>query len=324
MNPLVSICVPVYNVSPYLERCVVSLMRQSYGNIEYVFIDDCSTDDSLAVLEKCVAGFPQRRANTLILRNDSNHGLAYTRRKSIEEASGVYVVCVDSDDYIPEDSIQSLVDKAVETDADIVCGEVDNIRQGKYAERWRAYSPSSQSSVADAINNDFASLCAKLIKRHLFTGDFSFAPRGLDYNEDRIVCLYLSYKAKKIVPLDRVVYTYIHREGSISATRNERLFVNMMQYWQFAEQYLQTVGLGEKYRELVAKNKVKDKAYLLLHTDDMSVRKRFADIYLAETAKYRHTLHGGARMILELVSRHLWVLVNCFQAYIRVYKKLHK
>ncbi len=323
MNPLVSICVPVYNVAPYIERCVRSLMEQAYDNIEYVFVNDCSTDNSLSLLQQMLDLYPRHRDNVKIISNRRNSGLAYTRRVSIENASGEYVMCVDSDDYIPLDAVQVLVHAALDKDADIVCGKAMFVKTDGSLSPIPAYIPSAEDYVKDALTDDFSHIWGKLYKRSLFAGDFSFAPDGMDYNEDRIVCLYMSYKAKSIVSIEDVVYNYVYRPNSVSAVRSEKQFECVIRYWQSAEHFLKAVGRYDEYKDFCDYKKVSDKADLLLYAADLAVRQRFAEIFPIETAKYKKQIQGGKRLMLELTSRHFWALVRCYQIYIDIYKRLH-
>ncbi len=98
--PKVSIMVPFYQVERYIERCARSILHQSYHNIEYIFIDDCSTDSSMSCLRKTLDEFPERAGQVRIISNLSNRGLAYCRNLGIQECTGSFVLWVDADDWI--------------------------------------------------------------------------------------------------------------------------------------------------------------------------------------------------------------------------------
>jgi heptose III glucuronosyltransferase len=95
MNPLLSLVVPVYNVAPFLERCLASLAAQNLDDMEIVFVDDGSTDDCPAILARCAAQHPQMR----VIRQN-NGGLSAARNTGLEHIRGEYVAFVDSDDWI--------------------------------------------------------------------------------------------------------------------------------------------------------------------------------------------------------------------------------
>ena len=122
--PLVSICVPIYNVSTYLNRCLDSILGQTYPNVEYIFVDDCSTDDSLLVLKRRLINC---QLNYYIIENRENIGLAATRNIAIEHAHGRFITWVDSDDYVSKDMVAKMVATQIKYDCDIVT--VDFIEQ---------------------------------------------------------------------------------------------------------------------------------------------------------------------------------------------------
>ena len=104
MREKVSIIIPVYNVSEYLEQCLDSVVNQVYGNIEIIIIDDGSTDGSNEICEKY-----QKEYDNIILISQKNQGVARARKKAFEYVTGEYVGFVDADDYVRNDFVQELV-----------------------------------------------------------------------------------------------------------------------------------------------------------------------------------------------------------------------
>ena len=315
-EPLISICVPVYNVAPYIERCVRSLMGQTYQNIEYVFVDDGSTDQSTAILRSVLADYPERSKHAVIVSNDRNHGLAYTRRVSIEQAHGTYIVCIDSDDYAELNMVQSLFDQAAATDVDIVAA-------GYFMESANPtieapYPCLDGEDYIEAVLTDkLQHLCNKLIRRSLFTeGRSCFAPEGLDYLEDRTTMLLLASKAKHITSVKQPTYHYVYRSDSVSQSKNEKHFNCLVRYWQIADNLLCELGRTDQYKQQVGEQKIQDKAFLLMFCDN-NTRKQFADLYAAEQQVYRPPLPRGLALMLRLTTHHRWALTYCYQCYIR-------
>lgn len=124
--PLISIIVPVYNVQEYLERCVVSLLHQTYHNLEIILIDDGSTDDSPKLCKEL-----QNRDARIKFVSQINQGIGAVRNLGLSMAHGEYVGFVDSDDWVDEDMYESLLKLMLERNADVVCcahyreGEID-------------------------------------------------------------------------------------------------------------------------------------------------------------------------------------------------------
>jgi glycosyltransferase involved in cell wall biosynthesis len=88
----VSILVPVYGVENYIERCARSLFEQTYENIEFVFVDDCSPDNSIQELEKIIKNYPNRKGQIKIIHHEKNIGLSGARHTAINNATGDFVI----------------------------------------------------------------------------------------------------------------------------------------------------------------------------------------------------------------------------------------
>ena len=102
----VSLLVPVYGVEKYIRQCSRTLFGQTYDDIEYVFVDDCSPDNSVAVIRQVLAEYPHREQQVRIVRHDHNRGLGAARKTALEAATGDFVLNVDSDDYLSLDAVE--------------------------------------------------------------------------------------------------------------------------------------------------------------------------------------------------------------------------
>ena len=130
-KPLISVIVPVYNVKQYLRRCVDSILKQTYENIEIVLIDDGSTDESGAICDR----YAQKDVRVKVIHKE-NGGLSDARNKGMQEARGEYFAFVDSDDYIAKDYIAYLFELIVENKAQIsLCGYLKFIEKLPQKER---------------------------------------------------------------------------------------------------------------------------------------------------------------------------------------------
>jgi glycosyltransferase involved in cell wall biosynthesis len=129
----ISVIVPIYNVEKYIAQCVHSLFRQTLRNVEYIFVDDCSLDHSIDILQKIIAEYPDRMNQITIIRKDQNEGLPLARKTGFEKSTGEYIIHIDSDDWIEDDMLQILYDKAFDNDLDLVwCDYIeDNLNQSK-------------------------------------------------------------------------------------------------------------------------------------------------------------------------------------------------
>lgn len=123
MNPKVSIIIPVYGVEKYIERCITSVLNQTYRNLEVILVDDCTPDNSIKIARNTIEG--NERSCDLIIRilhHDINKGQSAARNTAIKEATGDYLFFLDSDDEITENCIEELVKPLNTQKYDIICG----------------------------------------------------------------------------------------------------------------------------------------------------------------------------------------------------------
>ena len=116
----VSYIVPIFNTERFIGRCVRSLMMQTYPNIDYIFVDNGSTDGSVDILRETVSHYTDRQSRVKIIENGINRGAATARNQGIDVSTGDYVMFADSDDYVDADCVETLVAEAEKNNADIV------------------------------------------------------------------------------------------------------------------------------------------------------------------------------------------------------------
>ena len=116
----VSIVVPIYGVEKYIERCARSLFEQTYEDIEYVFVNDATLDNSIQKLNEIIDKYSHRREHIKVLSHKENKGLPAARNTGLSVVTGEYIYHCDSDDWIEKDMIQSLCEKVIQEKADIV------------------------------------------------------------------------------------------------------------------------------------------------------------------------------------------------------------
>ena len=168
-TPKVSILVPIYGVEKFIERCAVSLFEQTYQNIEYIFVNDCTKDNSIKVLERVVNCYPNRRPFVRIINHTQNKGLAGARNTAIANATGEFVMHVDSDDYVDKEIVSKAIDKELQTDADIVVIDFKKASPGfSKITRYASFDYSEEYCLAVLARKNSNSIWAKLIRRTLY------------------------------------------------------------------------------------------------------------------------------------------------------------
>ena len=217
---LVSVCVPVYKVEQYIERCARSLFEQTYENIEYVFVDDCSPDNSIAIVKRVAEQYPHRKPNVRLIRHKTNSGLGQARNTGVCEAKGDFILHVDSDDYIDANVVKWLVEKQKETKADIVRYPKKILYKTKtQIEQVREYN-SPRDLLEDILACKTAgNVCGGLIRTSPYR-DYNIKVEGhVNQSEDFQVMTRLLYYAKSIAVVNDVYY-YYDRTGENSYSNN--------------------------------------------------------------------------------------------------------
>ena len=206
---IVSICVPVYNVEKYIERCAFSLFGQTYDDIEYIFVNDGSKDLSIQKLNETIEKFPKRKGQIKVLQHACNRGLSAARNTAVDNCKGVFLLHVDSDDYLEEDAIEKLVEKQLETGADIVTGQAVSMNKESLFVLERSQFVNHDDFVEDMIKPSIHhTIWGRLIRRSLYTENNIEAKEGVNIGEDLQVMSQLAYYAKRTESVWDVIYHY--------------------------------------------------------------------------------------------------------------------
>lgn len=213
--PLVSVVVPVYNVAPYINKCLKSLSSQTYKNTEIILVDDGSTDESGLICDN----FATAHNNTKVIHK-TNGGLSDARNFGIENASGEYIYFFDSDDVIHPDAIRILVSIAQKYSADIVEHGYKKLYEKDVKQKWNLKESTTlevsqqPECLRNILLNTTYSVVAwnKLYKLALF--DTIRFPFGKLY-EDEFTTPYAVELAKTYVKTDLILHTYVQRPQSI-------------------------------------------------------------------------------------------------------------
>ena len=217
--PLVSIIIPVYNCEKYLNKCYESINNQTYKNIEIVFIDDCSKDNSYNILLE----ISNKNEKVKILKNDINKGVSATRNIGIESCSGEYIGFCDSDDTFEKDMIFDMMESLINNKADIACCGLKRIDSNDKILNymWKAeedLTMDSNQAIKNWLKGKYIgnSVYTKLIRRDLWK-EIRF-PEG-EIFEEAYVIPKLFAKANIIVHTGKFLYNYYVRENSLTNSK---------------------------------------------------------------------------------------------------------
>ena len=313
MEPLISVLVPVYNTEEYLPRCINSILQQTYHNLELILVDDASTDRSGSICDEYAEKDSRVRVNHKI-----NEGVAAARNTALQMVMGEYIMFVDSDDYIPDDALQSMYDAIVRDGSDMAIGKhidvYDDGREVNDTYRWMSDVRYSKKDVFEQIsyNRGFQTApWGKLYKRELFE-DILYPP--LTMGEDTWVCPLLLDKCDNgISVIGKTIYFYYQRPTSIMHVKSFQSRKDSIIAWLHIVKFLLSHGYILSAQALYGK--------VIKHACSYRIAKFFIDLTNSYfNADERKTLVKNQRMIIKLL--YFWIHVPFLRGLLDLYLKI--
>lgn len=205
----VSILVPIYGVEHYIECCARSLFEQTYPNLEFVFVDDCTPDRSVEILKKVMEDYPEKKDLFKIIYHTRNRGLAAARNTAVAAAKGNFLMHVDSDDWIEPNMVELLVNEQQKTNADIVsCNFLIHYPYGNEVfeePNYRSKDEMMRSVLQMTLDH---TLCRRLIRSSLYMENHIEAVEGVNIGEDHYTLPRLLFYANSFTKCDKALYHY--------------------------------------------------------------------------------------------------------------------
>lgn len=309
MNPLISVVVPIYNVQQYLEKCIDSIIAQTYTNIEIILVDDGSKDGCPAICDEYA-----KKDDRIRVIHKPNGGLSSARNAGIEIATGEYISFVDSDDYISEDMIEQLYDTLQnEQNAISVClftSDEEGLSVG--INKDKEYFTSAEAIREILLERKFhTSAVAKLYPTRIF--DEIRFPVGL-YYEDFATMYKLFAECEKIVFVKTYKYFYVFNPDSITkATFSDK----QMDYFTVSDQVHEY--LKSEYPNLVKALKNRECSMAI----SFYIRASLADyhnqdVFRELVRRVRANAFGFLGSNYAMAKRLFGVLIAVFPAIARV------
>ena len=242
-RPLVSVIVPVYNTEKYLEKCLDSILRQTYDNLEIIVINDGSTDNSLSVAENYAA-----KDNRIILINQENNGIMSVRITGVEQAKGKYIGFVDSDDWIEPDMYERLLQYMLKYDCDLVTSDArihlldgttmigyDNYQKGIYTDLQRDIYPSMLYDYTVKWRAMRSYLVSKLFRKDILLGIIKKLDKDIFYDEDTVILCAYCLACNSVYISRDINYHYVLRSGSATQKVRKNEPQNMFKVYSSLE-----------------------------------------------------------------------------------------
>lgn len=263
MNAKVSIIVPVYRVENYIERCARSLFGQTYQEIEYIFVDDASDDNSIEVLNKTLEHYPERKKQVSVTRFTENGGVGFVRSTGLSISTGDYILFADPDDYMEPDMVETMVNKANTVNADVVfcsyfketeAGDKEVVNHIYHKKKNKIFDKSFQQPA----------LWNKMFKRSLVTSQGIYFPKNINYGEDLTFIPRIIFYSDTFVAVDKPLYHYIIRSnGSYTHQFNEQHVIQTIHVIDFISDFLRNKADFSKYSRSLNMLKAIRKAKIL-------------------------------------------------------------
>lgn len=318
MKPKVSILIPVYKAEKYISACLQSVLGQTYQNLEIIIVDDGSPDNSMAIVERLIRQ-ADNRFDIIIHHNEKNEGVAFTRNKLIELAKGDYVQFIDSDDFIADNAIESLVKIVKDTNCDIVRSGyyeyVNGQAEAISLKTWRDKTELLRQYIGAWDSTEgmpFLFIRRSLLEEH----QLRFA-KGINASEDHLMTLKLIFFANQIADNPTPFYYYLRDNvQSITHVNPKAFHDSMYKGMDNAINFLKENGVYETYREEVLTRTFLTKQTFLLNKENRDI-----DLYInthPECNSYYRKFHYnrsqkilfrlaelGQRRLLKLLTRFL-------------------
>lgn len=290
MNPLVSVIVPVYNVEPFIERCARSLFAQTLTDLEILFVNDCTPDNSIDIINKTLEDFPIRKSQVRIIKMSTNSGLAAVRRQGIIEAKGDYVIHCDGDDWVDADLYKTMYDKAIEDNADIVvCDEALEYIGRSELKKIVSLPQDCKVVIKQWYKRPLGMFCHnKLVRRDLYCEHNILPWVGLNMWEDNGLMTRLFYYGNRLSQIHGPVYHYNRANaGAMTASYGEK-------------QVLQMIGIAEKLTEFFSLQQDREVLQKTIMAFQFLAKINLITDSFADVKRYKSLFPGSERIANEL------------------------
>jgi glycosyltransferase involved in cell wall biosynthesis len=257
---LVSIIIPIYNVESYVERCLLSVLNQTYDDIEIILVDDCGQDKSMEIANQVIQNH-RNRYRTAVLKHLHNRGLSAARNTGIKAATGDYLYFLDSDDELPLIAIETLAFLAMKYNPDFVIGNISTTNTN------RDYSLQMKNIEFIEGNTKILNLFSqgkwhemawnKLINKEFVLNNNLYFYEGL-YHEDALWSFQLATKTKSMAVAYLPTYIYHVRKNSISQNLQQKniddliFILNQIKYIiQSDKKFIKNIYILTYYENLI-------------------------------------------------------------------------
>lgn len=282
---VITIVVPVYKVEAYLNRCVDSILAQTFTDFELILVDDGSPDNCGKMCDE----YAEKDSRISVI-HQKNGGLSAARNSGIDIARGEWITFIDSDDWIHPDYLRVLLEAAKKYGADVAVGRYESVRDGDEVDNGTIDPDVGLENVEDFwVNNRTNATVAwgKLYKRSFF--DELRYPVG-KYHEDEYVTHKILFACEKLAVVDAPIYRYFYNDSSISRMNYLRRLPDILEAFRRHEEFFKDSPWREAHRLEVEKYaEAYSNAIWMLKNEKDADSKKITDGLRAELKAYMET-----------------------------------
>ncbi len=273
-KPKVSIIVAVYKVADYIEQCARSLFEQTLDDLEIIFVDDATPDDSVAIIERTLQDYPNRQGQVKILHHEHNMDLPQTRKDGLNAATGEYLIFMDGDDWVEPNYAELLYTKAKESGADVA--ECDFYYDTKKGLCVGSAAPNGEGKDGERMRDDtlnrecWPNVWIRLVRRDLYNEHNIVWPSS-GMAEDVVLSSQVVYYANKLAHVAVPLYHYRYNPQSYLNAMTEDKIVNRCKGYtiniRIIEDFMKREGIEKRYRNglLTSKKMMLEILYPLIY-----------------------------------------------------------
>lgn len=249
--PKVSVVIPVYNAEPYMEKCVRSLFDQTLEGLEFIFVDDCTPDNSIEVMQRVLDEYPHRLPQVKVIHHETNQGVGQTRQDGIDAATGEYIIHCDPDDWVDIDYYESLLKIAIQNNSDVVVGSYIE----ESGNKTNIFKPKNFYSSKDLFHNisdgNFhTALWNKLIRRDLAM-KFRI-PAGVNCWEDMSIVVPIFLTSNRVSFIENSFYHYWKNNPiSIVNSETEEKVESQIKATEVICDFISNTNLEVEYKDIL-------------------------------------------------------------------------
>ncbi|MGV3278826.1 glycosyltransferase [Rickettsiales bacterium LUAb2] len=252
--PQISVIIPVYNIAKYLDKCLTSVINQSFSNIEIIVVNDASTDNSLEI----ISSYKEKDNRIKIINNDENLGISAVRNKGIKVAKGKYIHFVDGDDYLELNAYDKLYNFAENNNLDIILFGHARVRKNKIKNHYFIKKITKYKNKIFLTDNDKSFLLAnkigvtvwnKFYKADFIKNNNLLFIEGMLY-EDIPWSWQTIIAAKRISYINDILYYYVKRKTSIMGSKANAKLLDIIPSMYVIYEYLLHNAIVPHYANL--------------------------------------------------------------------------